>query len=97
MSDTELDLIETSIDEPRVPASGEGHLSFIRGSATVTVAAAVIEISRSTLLLEADESIEPGVRVELELQSLSVRGEVRSCRAIAPDRYRLGVRFTFSA
>src|SRR5258706_15560855 len=97
MSDNELDLIETGINEPRVPASGAGHLSYLRDSATVTLTASVIEVSRSALMLEADEAIEPGVRVQLGLQTLSVHGEVRSCRAIAPGRYRLGVRFTFSA
>jgi hypothetical protein len=83
--------VETNIDEPTVTASGEGYLTFFKRSVLLTLTAAVLEVSRSTLLLEVDEAIESGGKVELGLRRLTVHGEVRTCRVIEPGRYRLSV------
>ena len=77
--------------EPRVPASGTGHLTFFKESVLITVTAAVIEVSRSGLQLELDEAIEPGAKIELGLRRLIVQGEVLTCRVNELGRYRLGI------
>jgi PilZ domain len=78
--------------ELRVLVAGSGHLTFFKHSILVTAAAAIIDVSRSGLQLEVDEAIEPGSKIELGLQRLTVHGEVRRCSLHGPGRYRLGVR-----
>lgn len=74
-----------------MPASGVGYLTFFKHSVLVSLTAAVIDVSRSSLTLEVDEAIEPGSKIEFGLRRLTVHGEVRSCRLNEPRRYGLGI------
>ena len=77
--------------EPRVLASGTGHLTFFKESVLITLTASVIEVSRSGLQLELDEAIEPGSKIELGLSRLIPQGEVEHCRMNKSGRHRLGI------
>ena len=75
--------------EPRVLASGTGHLTFFKQSVLITVTATVLDVSRSSLQLELDEAIEPGSKIELGLSRLILQGEVKHCHMNESGRHRL--------
>jgi hypothetical protein len=88
----DLDFPRNERIEPRVPASGMGYLTFFRQGVLITVTAAVVEVSTSSMQLVVNEPIEPGGKIELGLRRLIVQGEIKDCRINEVGLYRLSIR-----
>jgi len=88
------------------PATGAGHedrrreVRFLCNSSEVraiaggrerTISANVVEVSKSGLLLHADEPVPVGTILQIDMGKRIVQGQVRHCDACAGDFYKVGV------
>src|SRR5690242_16444931 len=77
--------------EIRIRAAQPGNRTTLKWSASATLDASIIDISRSGLQLEVDKPVAAGARIELQLKELIVFGRVRRCRLENVGLYRIGI------
>ena len=83
------DSVQPKRKEPRSPVSAAASLRIEGGSHLQSVT--VLDVSRSGLRVRSGTAVNTGSRVEVLYGNVTVLGEVRYARELAPDEFNIGV------
>ena len=77
--------------QPRIPTAGVCDVVVISPLTSEKLPGMVVDVSRSGLQLELGQLIESGSIIQVHLRTLSIFGQVASCRQNGSSRFRVGI------